>query len=272
MQFLATVDKILLDGDFTTSKMLDLNKAILTLKNDYTKLIREGTVKATESAKKLKGVEFKAYKAEVQRLLSAQEVAAAEQVFILGKITAEFGGGLDAKVIDSVWNKVWPDALNVDDRIKRLSAKVKEFTERTIKQGISEGNSAANISRILREHFVIEGLEGKAAFRLAAHTTNMVYQATQAEISIQATFVMGIRIVRGMFGKISPKCPICYEHGGDSYKEYFKSYFGGRDIDLWVLANMPPYHSNCSCGIEQITEDAITFIQRARTEYALKNA
>jgi hypothetical protein len=94
----------------------------------------------------------------------------------------------------------------------------------------------------------------------------------QAEISIQATFVMGIRIVRGMWGKISPNCPICLEHGGTVSKEYYKSYFGGRDVDLWVLANMPPYHSNCSCGIEQITEDAITFIQKARAEYAMENA
>lgn len=268
--FLSTVENSLLQDDLKNFDRTILDKAIKTLRTQYTELIKTSTENAVKYGIKIKEIEFKKYLSKVEKVLSSQNISIVEKKAITGEIKVQFGGGLEAKVIDSVWNKVWPDALNVDDRIARLSAKVKQFTEQTIKQGITTGDSAVNMAKKLRDHFEIEGLERKAAFRLASHTTNMVYQATQAEISIQAKFVMGIRIVRGMWGNISANCPICLEHGGIVSKEYYKTYFGGRDIDLWVLANMPPYHNHCSCGVEQIVEDAVTFIKRAQEEYANK--
>lgn len=267
INFLSVVENDVLQSGSAKVDMVALNKAIKTLRMQYTELIKTSTDNAFEYGVKIKEIEFDKYLSKVEKVLAGQKITDIEKKAITSEIQVQFGGGLEAKVIDSVWNKVWPDALNVDDRIARLSLKVKQFTEQTIKQGIILGDSAANIAKKLRDHFGIEGLERKAAFRLAAHTTNMVYQATQAEVSIQANFVMGIRIVRGMWGNISPNCTICREHGGESSKEYYKSDFGGRDVDLWVLANMPPYHSNCSCGIEQIVEDAIEFIRKARAEY-----
>jgi hypothetical protein len=264
INFLSVVENDVLQNSSAKVDMIALNKAIKTLRTQYTELIKTSTDNSFEYGVKIKEIEFDNYLSKIEKVLAGQKITDVEKKAITSEIKVQFGGGLEAKVIDSVWNKVWPDALNVNDRIARLSLKVKQFTEQTIKQGIILGDSAANIAKKLRDHFGIEGLERKAAFRLAAHTTNMVYQATQAEISIQAKFVMGIRIVRGMWGNISPNCPICLEHGGTVSKEYYKSYFGGRDIDLWVLANMPPYHSNCSCGIEQITEDTTTFIRKAR--------
>ncbi|MDT8901159.1 hypothetical protein [Anaeroselena agilis] len=219
-------------------------------------------------AKKAKAAEYAPYLASMQRLLSARGLPAAtiSEMTNLQRLVPMFGGGLDQKIIDGVWNKVWPDALTVDDRIRLLSQRALKFSEATIKQGIREGKSAWNIMQELRGHFEVEGLERKAAFRLTAHTTNMVYHTAQAEISIQANFVMGIRIVRGMYGDADPTCDICDEHGGQDFKEYYKDDFGGRSYDLYVMANAPAYHVNCNCGVEDITEDAATFIQRAREE------
>ncbi len=272
IKFLSMVENDVLQSSSTKVDMIALNKAIKTLRTQYTELIKTSTGKAVEYGVKIKDIEFEKYLSKVEKVLAGKNIPDIEKKAITSEIKVQFGGGLEAKVIDSVWNKIWPDSLNVDDRIARLSLKVKQFTEQAIKQGVTTGDSAANIAKKLRNHFEIEGMERKAAFRLGAHTANMVYQATQAEISIQAKFVMGIRIVRGMWGNISPNCPICLEHGGTVSKEYYKSYFGGRDVDLWVLANMPPYHNHCSCGIEQIIENAIEFIRKAREEFALKNS
>lgn len=266
------VDKLMqmIDGDGFS--VIALRKLADELQREIHSMIKSKSVIAIDFAKKVKAADFKPYLGEVQRLLSARNVpvAAAKEIASLPRISPIFGGGMDKTLLDNVWYKVWPDALTVDDRIKLLSKKVIKYSEMTIKQGIAEGKSAANIARQLKQHFEVEGLERKAAFRLAAHTTNLSYQSAQAEISIQAKFVMGVRIVRGMYGNMDPGCPICDDHGGQNYKEYYKSDFGGRDMDMWVMANAPAYHVNCSCGVETIYEDAVTFVRKARAEYANK--
>jgi hypothetical protein len=248
--------------------LLEMQRLADKLRSDIRNLIKSKAVIAIDFAKKVKAADFAPYLAEAQRLLAAQQIAAAviKDVTSLNRISPVFGGGLDDKILDSVWNKVWPDALTVDDRIKLLSKKAMQFTEMTVKQGVSEGKSAANISYDLKQHFEVEGLERKAAFRLAAHTTNMCYQSAQAEISIDAKFVMGIRIIRGFYGPASENCDICEEHGGSADgdgKEYRKSDFGGNDADMFVMSEMPGYHPNCNCGIETIYEDAVQFVNNA---------
>lgn len=264
--FLAKIEVLIDTGGFSIN---DLHKLSDELQQQVHEMIKSKSVIAIDFAKKVKAADFKPYLAEAQRLLIARKVPAyiAKEALSLNRISPVFGGGLDNKILDSVWNKVWPDALKVDDRIKLLSKKAMKFAEMTVKQGVSEGKSAANIAKELRQHFEVEGLERKAAFRLAAHTTNMCYQEAQAEISIGAKFVMGIRIMRGVYGPASDNCDICEEHagapGGDG-KEYYKDDFGGKDADLFVMAEMPGYHSNCNCGIETIYEDAAQFVENAR--------
>lgn len=265
------VDRIMemVDADGT----VDLIQLQKELQQEIHAMIKNKSVIAIDFAKKIKAADFKPYLAEVQRLLVAQKVplAAAKEMSSVNRIISEFGGGLDSKILDGVWSKVWPDSLKVDDRIKLLSKKAMKFTEMTVKQGVSEGISAANIAKELRQHFEVEGLERKAAFRLAAHTTNMCYQTAQAEISIQANFVMGVRILRGVYGPASDHCDICEEHAGPADgagKEYYKDDFGGRNADLWIMTNAPAYHVNCNCGVENIYESAIDFVRKAREEYA----
>ncbi|MBU2703680.1 hypothetical protein Ga0466249_004828 [Sporomusaceae bacterium BoRhaA] len=262
------IDKLLTLINSGGLSVNDFHRLANDLQQEIHDMIKSNSVIAIDFAKKVKAADLKPYLAEVQRLLVARNVAKPiiEEATSLNHISLVFGGGLDDKILDAVWNKVWPDALNVDDRIKLLSKKAMKFTEMTVKQGISEGRSAADISKDLRQHFEVEGVERKAAFRLAAHTTNMCYQEAQAEISVSANFVMGIRINRGVYGPASENCDICEEHGGPADgdgKEYRKSDFGGDDADMYVMANMPGYHPNCNCGIETIYEDAITFVKNA---------
>lgn len=266
LDFLEVVIKNHTDGEFNLQQTITVRKATQQLEKKLTGIINDTSVYAIDQAKKAKAADFQPYLAEVQRLLVARGIplAAAKEVTQLPRMVPIFGGGLDKQILDSVWNKVWPDALNVDDRVKRLSQKARIFTELTIKQGVSEGKSAANIAKELRQHFLVEGMERKAAFRLAAHTTNMCYEAAQAEISIQAAFVTGVRIRRGVHGRISKNCQICLEHGGLDHKDYYKEAFGGQDVDMWVMANAPAYHTHCNCGVETIYEDAVQFIENAR--------
>lgn len=266
---MSEIEKIYDRTDFNYMGTMLTYKATQKLEKQLREKMKENAIYAIDFAKKVKAAEFKPYLASVQRLLLAQNVpaAAAKEITNLPRIVTAFGGGADEKILDSIWNKVWPDSLTVDDRIKRLSIKSRQFAEMTVKQGISQGKSAVNIANELQQHFLVDGVEHKAAIRLAAHTTNMCYQAMQAEISIQAKFVMGVRIKRGVYGRISENCPICMEHAGLTYKEYYKSDFGGRDMDMWIMTNAPAYHSYCNCGVETIYEDAVTFVRKAREEY-----
>lgn len=252
---------------------MDIKHLSEELQKGFHDIIKDNSILAIYFAKKVKAADFRPFLAEVQRLSTAQKLAPAviKEITSLARVSPVFGGGLDSKILDAVWNKAWPDTLNVDDRIKLLSKKAMQFTENTVKQGISEGKSAYNIMKELRSHFETEGLEKRAAFRLASHTTNMCYQQAQAEISIQANFVMGIRITRADDG--SETCDICAEHGGEvggDGKEYFKDDFGGRSYDLYVMANTPSFHPFCKCEVEDIVEDAPTFIANALRDYKNK--
>jgi len=238
-----------------------LRDAADDLTSSLTSTTESATKTALELAKQVKAADYAPLLKAAKVLLAGKE-AQLVRLTELSSVSAIFGGGLDKKIVDSVWNKVWPDSLTVDKRIERLSTRVLEFTERTVKQGISEGLSARNIANQLKDHFETEGLEKKAAFRLAAHTTNMVYESANAAISIDAQFVKGIRIVRGMYGPMSETCEICDEHGGQDFKEYLKE----NGDDLAIMSDMPPYHSNCNCGVEDIVETAAEFIARARSE------
>ena len=232
------------------------------LSQDLTRAISGSTKEALKLAKESKAVEYAPILSGARRILKSSGASSAEieRVTSLVRVSAYFGGGLDEQIIGKVWNKVWPDALNVDQRIRRLSVKATDYAEKMIRQGIAEGKSAVDMMNLIDAHFVAEGIEAKAAFRLAAHTTNMTYEAARAAISMDVNFVMGIRIVRGMFGPASDTCEICYEHGGDDFKEYYKA----NGDDLAILADQPPYHSNCNCGTEDIMETAEQFVQMAR--------
>lgn len=233
-----------------------------TLAENLGKTIAGATQQSLDMAKESKASEYEPILSGAKRILKSSGASAAEieKVISLPRVSAYFGGGLDDQIIGKVWNKVWPDALNVDQRVQRLSLKATDFAEKVIRQGIAEGKSAVDMMNMIDAHFVAEGIEAKAAFRLAAHTTNMTYEAARAAISMDVNFVMGLRIVRGMFGPASETCEICFEHGGDDYKEYYKA----NGDDLAILADQPPYHSNCNCGTEDIMETAEQFVQMAR--------
>lgn len=182
-------------------------------------------------------------------------------------ITAEWGGGLEERVLNLIWNKVWDDGKTLNDRIYRIGASTAQKTEQVVKAGIKEGLSSRDIAKKLNKEL---GLEKKAAFRLAVHSTNTAYNEATAEISMQMPFIMGVRIIRGMYGNASDNCHICEEHGGPadgSGKEYRKSDFGGRDIDMWIMTNSPEYHPNCNCGVEYIEMSASEFVKYARLKY-----
>ena len=251
----------------------DIGVLVNDLQGRYKKILKDNAVIAIDFAKKVKAADFLPFLVEVQRLSNAQKVAPAvvKEITSLNKISPVFGGGLDKDILNAVWNKVWPDALKVDDRVNVLSKKMMQYVETTVKQGISEGKSSYNIYKDLKQHLLVEGKERQALYRLAVHTTNSCYQQAQAEISIQANFVMGIRITRAVDG--SETCDICAEHGGEvggDGKEYFKDDFGGRSYDLYVMANTPSFHPFCKCEVEDIVEDASTFVKNALKEYKNK--
>lgn len=254
----------MIDGGGISVK--DIGVLVNDLQGRYKKILRDNSVIAIDFAKKVKAADFKPYMDEVKRLLLTQKFSAEaiKQITDLNNVSAVFGGGLDKEIVNSVWNKVWPDALKLDDRVNVLSNKMMQYVEMTVKQGISEGKSSYNIFKELKQHLLVEGKESRAFYRLAVHTTNMCYQKAQAEISVQANFVMGIRVVRGYYGPADLNCDICDEHGGQDYKEYFKNDFGGRDTDMYVMTNMPGYHPNCNCGVETIYETALQFVNNAR--------
>ena len=252
---------------------MDMKHLSEELQQNIHNIIKNNSVIAIGYSKKVKAADFLPFLVQVQRLSNAQKLAPAlaKEITDLTKISSVFGGGMDNEILDAVWNKVWPDALKVDDRINVLSQKMSQYVETTIKQGISEGKSSYNIYKDLRQHILVEGKERQALYRLAVHTTNSCYQQAQAEISIQANFVMGIRITRAVDG--SETCDICAEHGGEvggDGKEYFKDDFGGRSYDLYVMANTPSFHPFCKCEVEDIVEDASTFVQNALREYKNK--
>lgn len=246
--------------------VMDMKHLSEELQQNIHEIIRKNSVIAIDFAKKVKAADFMPFLAEVQRLSNAQKLtpAVVKEITSLNKISPVFGGGLDKDILNAVWNKVWPDALKVDDRVNVLSQKMMQYVETTVKQGISEGKSSYNIYKDLKQHLLVEGKERQALYRLAVHTTNSCYQQAQAEISVQANFVMGIRVVRGYYGPADLNCDICDEHGGQDYKEYYKNSFGGRDTDMYVMTNMPGYHPNCNCGVETIYETALQFVNNAR--------
>jgi hypothetical protein len=253
--------------------VMDIKHLSEELQKGFHDIIKDNSILAIDFAKKVKAADFRPFMVEVQRLSNAQKLAPSviKEITSLARVSPVFGGGLDKDILNAVWNKAWPDALKVDDRINVLSKKMMQYVETTVKQGISEGKSSYNIYKDLKQHLLVEGKERQALYRLAVHTTNSCYQQAQAEISIQANFVMGIRITRAVDG--SETCDICAEHGGEvggDGKEYFKDDFGGRSYDLYVMANAPGFHPNCRCEVEDIVEDASTFVQNALREYKNK--
>lgn len=269
----AHLDRIAAMIDSGGISAIDIKHLSEELQKGFHDIIKSNSVIAIDFAKKVKAADFTPFLAEVRRLSSVQKLAPAvvKDLTSLNKVSAVFGGGLDNKILDAVWGKVWPDSLKVNDRVNVLSKKMMQYVETTVKQGIGEGKSSYNIYKDLKQHLLVEGKERQALYRLAVHTTNSCYQQAQAEISIQANFVMGIRITRADDG--SETCDICAEHGGEvggEGKEYFKDDFGGRSYDLYVMTNAPGYHPNCRCEVEDITEDASTFIANALREYKNK--
>lgn len=257
-QLIQALEKTLNANTFNKTAAKEITSAINSYKSSLHNIIATSSTRAIDKATDYKQAQYKPFLNKIKDSVPGIDIV---------KIIPSFGGGMDKDLLNKVWNKAYPDGLNVDDRINRLGLIQQNKIETILKKGITDGESAVNISKELQMSLQ---MERKAALRLAVNTTNTAYQTAQAELSIQAEFVMGIRIVRGMYGKISPKCPICREHSGTTSKDYYKSDFGGRDIDLWIMTNSPSYHNHCSCGIIDIIEDADTFTRKAREQFRNK--
>jgi len=264
--YLDRIDANIALDSFTKTDHKTILEAVSELQDKFTSLMQDGTDISLQSAKDYKQASFAPYLTEVKQELTKLElpISLAEDT----QLNLVFGGGMDSKIIDSVWDKVWPDSLTVDDRITKWGKAFLNNTESIIKTGITEGKSAANIAKDLRTHIEDVEIERKAGLRLAAYTTNSVYQTAQAEISIAAKFVMGTLIERDDDG--SDNCMICADHAGDVGGpgiEYTKEDFGGRDSDMYIMTNGPAYHPNCMCTVSDVFESAEEFVDKAREEY-----
>jgi len=244
----------------------EINSLVGVYKSEITALIEKSCNLALLNAKDSKIVQYTKYLNQCKQIAKKYEIA--PKVFELKNIVPIFGGGMDKTLLEKVWNKAYPDNLNVDDRIDKLGKSIKDKVELYLKQGISNGTSSRDIAKEIADNL---NIERNSAIRLAVSTTNTMYNTAQAEISIQAIFVIGIKITRDADG--SEKCDVCAEHGGEvggDGIEYYKTDFGGDDYDLYVIANAPTYHNNCKCSVEDIIESAEQFVQRARNEYKNK--
>jgi len=229
LAYLLYIRKHAIKSEFVTSQSHSIAIATKTLKDGITALISQGMDNSINVAERLAKMQFNT------NLLSPT----------LTSIDKE-------KIIYSILLKSWSDGLVVADRIALLTNKMKRIAENIILQSQIAGLSASETASKLEEHFVSGGMEQRAMLRLTTHTINMVKELTMATIAKKSDDVIGIRIVRGMYGNMSEKCPICFEHGSLTYKEYFKSGYGGSDDDLMVMVSQPPFHSRCACGVEFI--------------------
>lgn len=270
-EYLDKVEKSVGAGEITLAQMPAIKKEIATAAKEFNKGMKEVTKQyafdGVKQARKAKEVQYLPYLDKARKELSkgvGKKVA--DEILETPRIKTVFGGGLDKKITDKVWDRVWPDKLNVDDRINRLSKRLYDKAEQIIRQGVIEGTSAVKLGKQIEE---ATGVEGRMATRLAATTIGQTYNAAQAEISIQTVFVEGILIERAIDG--DENCEICDFHAGSvggSGKEFYKEDFGGQTYDVYVMANAPIYHNNCKCMCSDITIPIEKFITDAREEYA----
>lgn len=233
LAYLLYLRKHAIKADFTTSLHYHIATATNTLKSGITALIQQGMANGIDVAEQL---------AEMQFLKST--LTPTSSPLIVPTLTS-----IDKEKISySILLKSWADSLVVNDRITLLTNKMKRIAENIILQSQIANLSAKETADKLESHFVGGGMEQRAMLRLATHTVNMVKESAMATIAKKSDSVIGIRIVRGMYGRMSEKCPICYEHGNIDYKEYFKS----NGDDLMVMADQLPYHVHCNCGVKFI--------------------
>ncbi len=247
LTYLLYLCKHAIKADFITNQAYHITIATNTLKSGIMALIEQGMDNGMDVAEQL---------AELQFLSSTLAPTLSPLMTPSLEITRSLVPTLTSmdkeKIIYSIFMKSWADGLVVADRITLLTNKMKRIAKNIILQSQIANLSANETASKLESHFVDGGTEQRAMLRLATHTINMVKESAMATIAKKSDSVIGIRIVRGMYGRMSEKCPICFEHGGLDYKEYFKSEYGGNDDDLMTMVEQPPFHSRCSCGLEFI--------------------
>ena len=186
------------------------------------------------------------------------------------KMLVEFGGGPGRDKVNAVWGKIWNDVLQIDERFKNINSDDLLNIEQHIKQGITEGRASQKMATELRPIFESVGLKRKDALTLAATATNLVYMENQKHINIGANFVMGVQFKRDQHEKCGPDCWQCSRYAGKKQKSYRKNNLKGLSLEQFIKNFGPPYHDGCTCTVEEIIEDATTFVKNAREEYEKK--
>lgn len=230
---------------------------------EYKAMLDEAVSGSLDAAKRLMRYNITAYRAKVEKALLDYGAGYAKTASILVSLepyllSSAFGSSRDMAIAGRITGKIWPDGLMVFDRINLLSKRLKIEADKIIRQGEIEGTGFAEVSERLTERFE-NGPERYAATRLAAHTANMVFFATQAELVRDIDFIEGIHIKRADDG--SEKCTVCLDHAGPVGGEG-KKYLKSDGDNLWVMASQPPYHVNCRCFVEEIFEPVQKFVQQ----------
>lgn len=257
--FLSSVTDSLGGNDYELH--LGVEAAAAKFNAEHKSMLDEAVSASLSAAKSLSLHNISAYRARVEKMLANGGYGYATTAAVLVTmepylLSSVFGGGWDSAIVGRVTGKVWPDGMMVSDRVRRLSERLRIEAEKLAKQGTVAGLSTDEIAGVLASRFE-NGPERRAALRLAVHTANSVFYATQAEIVRDVPFIEGIHIQRAQDG--SEKCAVCFEHAGPvggEGKKYFKT--GGDD--LWIMVDQPPYHVNCRCIVEEITEPVTRFI------------
>lgn len=212
----------------------------------------------------------------LKKLLGAKPNKKAVTLKKPDNIGGSFGGGPGKDSVNKCWGKVWQEVLTADERYQNIEKSKLLEIEATIREDVTNGISAQKTATKLRSLFESIGLKRKDALKMDAYACNLIYEALQnpAGVSSGPTFVMGLKFVRGMYGEVDKNCVICEQFSGDNFKLYLKDDFNGLTYDEFLKKYSPPYHEGCTCGVQEVYEDALQFINNASKgtkDYSTRN-